>query len=173
MEGEGRRDIFQLGTHSQRRNPQAGKKITTTVVFTQKQGVSPHIQSPQHGSLALENEPPKHLALKTTKTWIVENQRAQETQISLLKGHANLLKLQRRRRQQFETLRVNPVVTQSIKNSPVMQRLPAMQETWVGSLGWENLLEKEMTTLSQYSCLGSPWTKEPGGQQFIGLQSLI
>ena len=48
-----------------------------------------------------------------------------------------------------------------------------MQETWVGSLGWEDLLEKEMTTLSSILAYEVPWTKEPGGQQFIGLQSLI
>ena len=32
---------------------------------------------------------------------------------------------------------------------------PAMQ-TWVRSLGWEDPLEKGMTTLLQYSCLGNP-----------------
>ena len=35
-----------------------------------------------------------------------------------------------------------------------LKRLPAMQETWVRSLGWEDLLEKEMTT--PYSCLENP-----------------
>ena len=33
-------------------------------------------------------------------------------------------------------------MAQTVKN------LPAMQETWVGSLGWEDPLEKEMTTQS-------------------------
>ena len=31
-----------------------------------------------------------------------------------------------------------------------------MQETWVRSLVWEDPLEKEMSTLLQYSCLGNP-----------------
>ena len=37
------------------------------------------------------------------------------------------------------------------KTSPVAQtvkHLPTMQEPWVGSLGWENLLEKDMATHS-------------------------
>ena len=44
-----------------------------------------------------------------------------------------------------------------IKGSPMAQmvkNLPAMQETWVWSLGWEDPLEKGMAL--QYSCLGSP-----------------
>ena len=43
--------------------------------------------------------------------------------------------------------------------SLVVQRLkclPAMWETWVWSLGWEDYLEKEMATHSQYSCLENP-----------------
>ena len=41
------------------------------------------------------------------------------------------------------------LVTQTVKN------LPAMQETWVQSLGWEDPLEKGTATL-QYSCLANP-----------------
>ena len=37
-----------------------------------------------------------------------------------------------------------------------VKRLPAMQETWVRSLGWEDPLEKEMATHSKYSCLENP-----------------
>ena len=40
---------------------------------------------------------------------------------------------------------------------------PAMWEIWVQSLGWEDLLEKEMATHSRYSCLDNSWTEEPGG----------
>ena len=36
---------------------------------------------------------------------------------------------------------------------------PAMQETWVRSLGWEDPLEKEMEP-SQYSCLGNHMDRE-------------
>ena len=37
-----------------------------------------------------------------------------------------------------------------------------MWETWVGSLGWEDLLEKEMATYSSTLALKIPWTEEPG-----------
>jgi len=36
-----------------------------------------------------------------------------------------------------------------------------MQETWVQSLGWEDLLEKEMATLSSILAWRIPWTEEP------------
>ena len=44
------------------------------------------------------------------------------------------------------------------------------QETWVRSLGWENLLEKEMATSSSILAWEIPWTEEPSGLQFMGLQ---
>ena len=40
--------------------------------------------------------------------------------------------------------------------------LPAKQETWVQSLGWEDLLEKEMVTHSSILAWKIPWTEEPG-----------
>ena len=49
-----------------------------------------------------------------------------------------------------------------------LKRLPAMWETWVRSLGWEDPLEKEMTTLSSILAWRIPWTEEPGGLQFMG-----
>ena len=42
--------------------------------------------------------------------------------------------------------------------------LPTMQETWVQSLGWEDLLEKEMATHSSILAWKIPWTEEPGRQ---------
>ena len=48
--------------------------------------------------------------------------------------------------------------------------LPAMQETWVRSLGQEDLLEKEMATHSSIFAWRIPWTEEPGGLQSMGLQ---
>ena len=42
------------------------------------------------------------------------------------------------------------LIAQLVKN------LPAMQETWIRSLSWEDLLEKEMATHFQYSCLENP-----------------
>ena len=39
---------------------------------------------------------------------------------------------------------------------------PAMQETWVPSLDWEDPLEEEMTTQSSILVWRIPWTEEPG-----------
>ena len=47
-----------------------------------------------------------------------------------------------------------------------------MWETWVQSLGWEDLLEKEMTTHSGILAWRIPWTEEPGGLQVIGSQKV-
>jgi len=43
----------------------------------------------------------------------------------------------------------------------LVENLPAMKETWVRFLGWEDHLEKEMATHSSIAWR-SPWTKEPG-----------
>ena len=51
-----------------------------------------------------------------------------------------------------------------------LKRLPAMQETWVRSLGWEDPLEKEMATHSSILAWRIPWTEEPGGLQYTGSQ---
>ena len=51
-----------------------------------------------------------------------------------------------------------------------LKRLPAMLETWVQSLGWEDPLEKEMATHSYILAWRIPWTEEPGGLQSTGLQ---
>ena len=47
----------------------------------------------------------------------------------------------------FTTSIVLTLMAQAVEN------LPAMQETWVQSLGWEDPLEKQMATHSSYSCL--------------------
>ena len=52
----------------------------------------------------------------------------------------------------------------------IIKNLPAMQETWVPSLGQEDPLEKEMAIHSSILAQTTPWTEEPGGLQFIGLQ---
>ena len=44
-----------------------------------------------------------------------------------------------------------------------LKRLPAMQETWVRSLGREDPLEKEMATHSSIPAWRIPWTEEPRG----------
>ena len=43
-----------------------------------------------------------------------------------------------------------------------LKRLPAMQETQVPSLDWEDPLEKEMATHSSILAWEIPWTEEPG-----------
>ena len=61
----------------------------------------------------------------------------------------------------------------SVEASPVVQmikNLPAMQETWVRSLGWEDLLEKGMATHSSILAWRIPWTEEPGGLESMELQ---
>ena len=50
------------------------------------------------------------------------------------------------------------------------KNLPTMRETWVGSLGWEELLEKEMATNSSILAWRIPQTEEPGGLQSTGLK---
>ena len=50
----------------------------------------------------------------------------------------------------------------------VAKNLPAKQETWDWSLGWEDPLEKEMATHSSILAWQIPWTEEPGGLQSMG-----
>ena len=56
------------------------------------------------------------------------------------------------------------LVAQLVKNPP------AMQETQVRSLGQEDPLEKGMATHSSILAWEIPWTEEPGGLPFMGLQ---
>ena len=51
----------------------------------------------------------------------------------------------------------------------LVKKLPAMQETWVQSLGLEDPLEKGMATHS-ISAWRIPWTEETGRLQPMGLQ---
>ena len=51
-----------------------------------------------------------------------------------------------------------------------VKRLPTMRETWVRSLGWEDLLEKAMATHSSSLAWKIPWTEEPGRLQSMGSQ---
>ena len=54
----------------------------------------------------------------------------------------------------------------------MVENLPAMQETQVQSLGWEDPLEKEMATHFNILAWRIPWTEEPGGLQSMGSQEL-
>ena len=52
----------------------------------------------------------------------------------------------------------------------IVRNMPAMQETWVWSLGQEDPLEKEMGTHSNILVWRIPWTKEPGELQSMESQ---
>ena len=56
------------------------------------------------------------------------------------------------------------LLAQMVKNSP------AMWETWVQSLDWEDFLEKGMATQSSILAWRIPWTEEPDRLQSMGLQ---
>ena len=62
------------------------------------------------------------------------------------------------------SLIVISLVAQLVKNTP------AMQETWILPLDWEDPLEKEIVTHFSILAWGIPWTEEPGGLQSMGLQ---
>ena len=66
----------------------------------------------------------------------------------------------------FNLCRGASLVAQMVKNPS------ALRETWVGSLGWEDSLEKGMATHSSILAGRIPWTEEPGGLQSIGLQGV-
>ena len=57
---------------------------------------------------------------------------------------------------------------QTVKDPLAMQET---QETWVGSQGWENTLEKGMATHFSIFVWRIPWTEEPGGLQPMGSHS--
>ena len=52
----------------------------------------------------------------------------------------------------------------------MIKHLPTMQETWVQSLGWEDLLEEEMATHSSILAWKIPWMEKPGRLQSMGSQ---
>ena len=58
------------------------------------------------------------------------------------------------------------LVVQMVKNPP------AMQETWIRSLGWEDPLEKGTVTHSSILAWKIPRAEEPGRLQSMGLQSI-
>ena len=63
-----------------------------------------------------------------------------------------------------------PVTYNIVHKYQTVKRLPAVRETRVQSLGWEDPLEKEMATHSSNLAWKIPWTEEPGGLQSMGSQ---
>ena len=57
---------------------------------------------------------------------------------------------------------------QGFLGGSVVRNPPAMQETWVRSLGWEDLLQKELATHFSILAWETPWTKEAGRLQSMG-----
>ena len=54
----------------------------------------------------------------------------------------------------------------------MVKNLPAVQETWIQSLSWEDLLEKRMAYHSSILAWRIPWTEETGRIQSLGLQKV-
>ena len=61
---------------------------------------------------------------------------------------------------------VDSLAAQTVKN------LPAVQETWVRSLGWEGPLDGGMATDSSLLAWRIPWIEESGGLQSMGSQKV-
>ena len=61
-------------------------------------------------------------------------------------------------------------MTWCFSGDSVVKNLPAKQETWAQSLGWEDPLEKEMATHASILAWEILWTEEPGGLQSMGSQ---
>ena len=54
----------------------------------------------------------------------------------------------------------------------MVKNLPAVQETWVQSMGQEDPLEEGMATQSSILAWRIPWTEEPGCLQSLGSQTV-
>ena len=63
---------------------------------------------------------------------------------------------------------INLQQTRHSQVGQTVKHLPAMWETWVQPLGWEDHLEKGMTMHSSILAWRIPWTEEPGGLQPMG-----
>ena len=75
-----------------------------------------------------------------------------------------LIKINNKNRKQYNGLLITSLVAQTVK------RLPTLQETRVQSLGWEDLLEKEMATHSSILVWKIPWMEKPGWLLSMGSQ---
>ena len=68
-----------------------------------------------------------------------------------------------------QTSYINPIYMRSRKMvAQLVKNLPAMQETWIRSPGWEDPLEEGMATHSSVLAWGIPSTEEPGRLQSAG-----
>ena len=67
-------------------------------------------------------------------------------------------------------MRASYTILQGFPGGSEFKASAAMRETWVQSLGREDLLEKEMATHSSVLAWRIPWMEEPGGLQSMGSQ---
>ena len=65
---------------------------------------------------------------------------------------------------------IHPRISQTSRVTQIVKNPPAMWETWVGSLGWEDPLEKETTTHSNILACRIPGTEEPDRLQCMWSQ---
>ena len=78
--------------------------------------------------------------------------------------YTRLSSLQKLKVTAFPIYNWTSLVAQMVKNPP------AMQKTWVQSLGWEDPLEEGMATHPSILSWRIPWTEESGGLQSMGSQ---
>ena len=75
-------------------------------------------------------------------------------------------------------LKHQPVISPQTKQewaslvAEMVKNPPAMRETWIRSLGWEDALEKGMVTHSSILAWRIPWTEVPGGLQSMESQRI-
>ena len=81
------------------------------------------------------------------------------------------LKVESSQQSFFEVFVVIPSTLGTSLVVQMVKHLPTMRETWVQSLGREDLLEKEMATHSSILAWKIPWMEEPGRLQSTGSQS--
>ena len=72
-----------------------------------------------------------------------------------------------------ESIPRRPPPTRAFLVAQLVKNLPAMQDTWVQSLVWENPREKRMATRSSVLIWEIPWTEEPGGLQSMGCKRVV
>ena len=74
--------------------------------------------------------------------------------------------------QQTMVYLTSPYLNRASLVAQTVKYLPAMQETQVQSLGWEDPLEKGMATHSSILVWRIPWAEEPGRLQSMGSQKV-
>ena len=82
--------------------------------------------------------------------------------------HRRWLKLPLHRTVQRKAIIIKYLWYRAFQVAQIVKNLPAMWETWVQSLCWEDLLEKKLASHSSILAWRIPWTEEPGRQECMG-----